>query len=73
MKEKQYSMKCRHCNNELKYEFLDLGVVKKQKISKDLKSRKIFLSEYKSTILKFNSEFKKNKDKLLYDSIERKD
>ena len=26
MKEKQYSMKCRHCNNELKYEFLDLGV-----------------------------------------------
>lgn len=54
-------------------EFLDLGVVKKQKISKDLKSRKIFLSEYKSTILKFNSEFKKNKDKLLYDSIERKD
>jgi len=54
-------------------EFLDLGVVKKQKISKDLKSRKKFLSEYKSTILKFNSEFKKNKDKLLYDSIERKD
>jgi hypothetical protein len=54
-------------------EFLDLGVVKKQKISKDLKSRKKFLTEYKSTILKFNSEFKKNKDKLLYDSIERKD
>jgi len=54
-------------------EFLDLGVVKKQKISKDLKLRKKFLSEYKSTILKFNSEFKKNKDKLLYDSIERKD
>jgi len=54
-------------------DFLDLGVVKKQKISKDLKSRKKFLSEYKSTILKFNSEFKKNKDKLLYDSIERKD
>jgi hypothetical protein len=54
-------------------DFLDLGVVKKQKISKDLKLRKKFLSEYKSTILKFNSEFKKNKDKSLYDTIERKD
>jgi hypothetical protein len=54
-------------------EFLDLGVVKKQKISKDLKSRKKFLAEYKKTISKFNSRFKKNKDKSLYDSIERED
>ena len=53
-------------------EFLDLGVVKKQKISKDLKSRKKFLAQYKNTISKFNSEFKKNKDKYLYDYIERK-
>ena len=52
-------------------EFLDLGVTKKQRISKDLKSRKKFLAEYKNTISKFNSEFKKNKDKSLYDSIER--
>ena len=54
-------------------EFLDLGVVKKQKISQDLKSRKKFLAAYKNTISKFNSEFKKNKDKSFYDSIERKD
>lgn len=54
-------------------EFLDLGVTKKQRISKDLKSRKKFLAEYKSTISKFNSEFKKNKDKSFYDAIERKD
>ena len=52
-------------------EFLDLGVTKKQRISKDLKSRKKFLAEYKNTISKFNSEFKKNKDKSLYDFIER--
>ena len=26
MKEKKYYMKCRHCSNKLKYEFLDLGV-----------------------------------------------
>ena len=44
-------------------EFLDLGVVKKQKISQDLKSRKKFLAAIQNTILKFNSEFKKNKDK----------
>ena len=54
-------------------EFLDLGVFKEQKISKDLSSRKKFLNKYKNIILKFNSEFKKNKDKPLYDSIERKD
>ena len=54
-------------------EFLDLGVTKKQRVSKDLKSRKKFLAEYKNTISKFNSEFKKNKDKSFYDSIERKD
>jgi cysteinyl-tRNA synthetase len=54
-------------------EFLDLGVVKKQKISRDLKSRKKFLTEYKNTISKFNSEFKKNKDKFLYDSIKGED
>lgn len=54
-------------------EFLDLGVFKEQKISKDLISRKKFLNKYKNIILKFNSEFKKNKDKPLYDSIERKD
>ena len=53
--------------------FLDLGVAKKQKISKDLKLRKQFLAEYKQTISKFNSEFKKNKDQSLYDAIERKD
>ena len=53
--------------------FLDLGVAKKQKISKDLKLRKKFLAEYKKTISKFNSEFKKNKDQSLYDAIERKD
>ena len=54
-------------------EFLDLGVVKKQRISKDLKSRKKFLARYKNTILKFNSEFKKNKDKPFYESIKRED
>ena len=53
--------------------FLDLGVAKKQKISKDLKLRKKFLAEYKKTISKFNSEFKKNKDQSLYDAIEEKD
>ena len=53
--------------------FLDLGVAKKQKISKDLKLRKKFLAEYKKTISKFNSEFKKNKDQSLYDAIEKKD
>jgi len=53
--------------------FLDLGVAKKQKISKDLKLRKKFLAEYKQTISKFNSEFKKNKDQSLYDAIEEKD
>ena len=53
--------------------FLDLGVAKKQKISKDLKLRKQFLAEYKQTISKFNSEFKKNKDQSLYDAIEKKD
>ena len=53
--------------------FLDLGVAKKQKISKDLKLRKQFLAEYKQTISKFNSEFKKNKDQSLYDAIEEKD
>ena len=53
--------------------FLDLGVAKKQKISKDLKLRKKFLAEYKQTISKFNSEFKKNKDQSLYDAIEKKD
>ena len=52
-------------------EFLDLGVTKKQRISKDLKSRKKFLTQYKNTISKFNSEFKKNKDKSFYESIER--
>ena len=46
---------------------------KKQKISKDLKLRKKFLAEYKQTISKFNSEFKKNKDQSLYDAIEEKD
>ena len=54
-------------------EFLNLGVFKEQKISKDLRSRKKFLNKYKDIVLKFNSEFKKNKDKPLYDSIERKD
>ena len=54
-------------------EFLDLGVTKKQRISKDLKSRKKFLVEYKDIISKKNSEFKKNKDKSFYDSIERED
>ena len=53
--------------------FLDLGVAKKQNISKDLKLRKQFLAEYKQTISKFNSEFKKNKDQSLYDAIEKKD
>lgn len=54
-------------------DFLDLGVAKEQKVSKDLKSRKRFLAEYKTILSKFNSEFKKYKDQELYDRIERKE
>lgn len=54
-------------------DFLDLGVAKEQKVSKDLKFRKRFLAEYKTILSKFNSEFKKYKDQELYDRIERKE
>ena len=53
-------------------EFLDLGVTKEQEISKDLKLRKKYLTEYKQIVSKFNSEFKKNKDQYLYDAIKKK-
>ena len=53
-------------------EFLDLGVTKEQEISKDLKLRKKYLTEYKQIVSKFSSEFKKNKDQYLYDAIKKK-
>ena len=53
-------------------EFLDLGITKEKEISKDLKLRKKYLTEYKQIVSKFNSEFKKNKDQYLYDAIKKK-
>ena len=53
-------------------EFLDLGITKEKEISKDLKLRKKYLTEYKQIVSKFSSEFKKNKDQYLYDAIKKK-
>ena len=54
-------------------EFLDLGVPKKQKISKDLKNRKMYLSKYKEILSNFNAQLKKSKEQPMYDLIENKD
>ena len=54
-------------------EFLDLGVPKKQKISKDLKKRKMYLTQYKEILSNFNAQLKKSKDQPMYDLIENKE
>ena len=52
--------------------FLNMGTLKEQKISKDLKLRNKFLEDYKSVVSKFNSQFKSYDNENLYDQIKKK-
>jgi len=50
-------------------DFLEQGKIKKQKVSKDIKRRKVLLANYKKTINKFSSALKKKEDEEFYKKI----
>ena len=53
-------------------DFLELGEIKKQKVSKAITKRGKLLAKYKKAINTFNSEIKKNKDEEFYEKIAKK-
>ena len=53
-------------------DFLELGEIKKQKVSKAIIKRGKLLAKYKKAINTFNSEIKKNKDEEFYEKIAKK-
>ena len=52
--------------------FLNMGTSKEQEISKELKLRNKLLEDYKSTVSKFNSQFKSYDNENLYEQIKKK-
>ena len=53
-------------------DFLEKGEIKKQKISKDIKKRGALLAKYKKAVVDLKSSIKNQKEKELYDKIEKK-
>ncbi len=53
-------------------DFLQKGVIKKKKISKDIKKREKLLAKYKKAVNKFNSALKNKEEEDLYNKIRKK-
>ena len=53
-------------------DFLEKGEIKKQKVSKDIKKRRVLLAKYKKAVLDFKSSIEKQEDEELYDKIKKK-